>query len=162
MILTYRTRKEAEIVSRNVDLFICTFCSFIHFIHCFSSRLFAHGGRFVTVVGSPNFHQCAQAGFMDFIVNIIDSAQGPVSRRSRQLFGPEKPFVRLQPAYSVKLVLSDVVKGMKMKIWTKCRASRSLRFKDTKRIMPPEMHPKSLGTFEKQAPGLPHLPKAIL
>ena len=39
-----------------------------------------------------------------------------------------------------------------MKITTKCRASRRLRFKDRKRIMPAEMHPKSFGTFEKQAP----------
>ena len=30
--------------------------------------------------------------------------QGPVSRKSRELFGPEKPFVKLRPAYSVKLV----------------------------------------------------------
>ena len=119
--------------------------SFAHFVHSlrFFTCLFAHGGRFVTVVWSPNFHQCAQAGFMDFIVNIIDSAQGPVTRKSRQLFGPEKPFVKLQPAYSVKLV--HVVKGIKMNIWTKCRASRSLRFKDTKRIMPPEMHRKVPG-----------------
>ena len=29
---------------------------------------------------------------------------GPVSRKSRKLFGPEKPFVKLRPAYSVKLV----------------------------------------------------------
>ena len=32
------------------------------------------------------------------------SALGPVSRKSRELFGPEKPFVKLRPAYSVKLV----------------------------------------------------------
>ena len=87
--------------------------------------------------------------------------QGPVSRKSRQLFGPEKPFVKLQSAYSVKLVLSHVVKGIKMNIWRKCRASRSLRFKDTKRIMPPGMHPKSFRIFEKQAPGtcFPKVPK---
>ena len=30
--------------------------------------------------------------------------QGPVSRKSRKLFGSEKPFVKLRPAYSVKLV----------------------------------------------------------
>ena len=30
--------------------------------------------------------------------------QGPVSRKSRELFGPEKPFVKLRPAYSVKPV----------------------------------------------------------
>ena len=28
---------------------------------------------------------------------------GPVSRKSRELFGPEKPFIKLRPAYSVKL-----------------------------------------------------------
>ena len=35
----------------------------------------------------------------------------------------------------------------------KFRASRRLRFEDTKKIMSPEMVPKSFGTFEKQAPG---------
>ena len=78
--------------------------------------------------------------------------QGPVSRKSRKLFGPEKPFVKLRPAYSVKLVFSYVVKGIKIKITAKFRASRRLRFEDTKRIMAPEIHPKSFGTFEKQAP----------
>ena len=54
--------------------------------------------------------------------------QGPVSRESRKLFGPEKPFVKLRPAYSVKLVFSYVVKGIKTKITAKFRASRRLRF----------------------------------
>ena len=80
--------------------------------------------------------------------------QGPVSRKSRKLFGPEKPFVKLRPAYSVKLVFSYVVKGIKIKITAKFRASKRLRFEDTKRIMSPEMRPKSFGTFEKRAPGL--------
>ena len=78
---------------------------------------------------------------------------GPVSRKSRRLFGPEKPFVKLRPAYSAKLVFSYVVKGIKIKITAKFRASRRLTFEDTKRILSPEMHPKSFGTFEKQAPG---------
>ena len=65
---------------------------------------------------------------------------------------PEKPFVNLRPAYCAKLVFSYVVKGIKIKI--KFRASRRLRFEDTKRIMAPEIRPKSFGTFEKQAPGL--------
>ena len=82
--------------------------------------------------------------------------QGPVSRKSRKLFGPEKPFVKLRPAYSVKLVFSYVVKGIKIKITGKFRASRGLRFEDTKRIMASEIRPKSFGTFEKQAPGLSH------
>ena len=79
---------------------------------------------------------------------------GPVSRNSRELFGPEKPFVKLRPAYSVKLIFSHVAKGIKIKITAKFRALRRLRFEDTKKIMSPEIRPKSFGTFEKQAPGL--------
>ena len=82
---------------------------------------------------------------------IVKPFQGPVSRKSRKVFGPEKPFVKLRPANSVKLVFSYVVKGIKIKITAKFRASRRLSFEDTKRIMSPEMRPKSLGTFEKQA-----------
>ena len=41
-----------------------------------------------------------------------------------------------------------------MKTTAKFRASRRLRFADTKRIMSPEMSPKSFGPFEKQAPGV--------
>ena len=76
----------------------------------------------------------------------------PVSRKSRKLSGPEKASLKLRAAYSVKLVFSYVVKGIKIKITAKFRASRRLSFEDTKRIMSPEMRPKSLGTFEKQAP----------
>ena len=65
-------------------------------------------------------------------------SQGPVSRKSRELFGPEKPFVKVRPAYSVKLVFSYVVKGIKIKTVAKFRASRRLCFEDTKRIC----HPK--------------------
>ena len=80
-------------------------------------------------------------------------ALGPVSRKSRNLFGPEKQLVKLRPVYSIKLLFSYVEKGIKMKTTAKFRASRRLRFADTKRIMSPEMSPKSFGTFEKQAPG---------
>ena len=79
--------------------------------------------------------------------------QGPVSRNSRKVFGPEKPLVKLRPTYSVKLVFSYIVKGMKIKITAKFRASKRLRFEDRNRISRPEMRPKSFGTFEKQAPG---------
>ena len=82
----------------------------------------------------------------------VSPYQGPVSRKSRKRFGPVKPFVKLRPAYSVKLVSSYVVKGIEIKITTKFRASRRLRFEDTKRIMSPEMRPKRFGTFEKKTP----------
>ena len=70
---------------------------------------------------------------------------GPVSRKSRKLFGPEKPFVKLRSAYSVKLVFSYVVKGIKIKITAKFRASRRLRFEDAKRILSPERRRKVSG-----------------
>ena len=63
---------------------------------------------------------------------------GPVSGKSRRLFGPEKPFVKQRPTYSVKLVFPYVVKGIKIKISAKFRASRRLGFEDTKRTMSPE------------------------
>ena len=64
------------------------------------------------------------------------------------------PFLKLRPAYPVKLLFWYVVWGIKIKITAKSWASRRLGFEDTKRIMLPEMRPKSCGTFEKRAPGL--------
>ena len=87
--------------------------------------------------------------------NLIDipiEVERPVSRKSRKLFGLEKPFLKLRHPYSVKLVFSCIVKGIKINITAKFHASRRLRFEDTKSIMAPEMRPKSFGTFEKQAP----------
>ena len=78
----------------------------------------------------------------------VSTARGPF------LESPEKPFVKLGPAYSVKLVFSYVLKGIQIKITAKFRASRRLRFNlKTQRELSPEMRPKSFGTFEKQAPG---------
>ena len=85
-------------------------------------------------------------------------APGACFSKVPKRFGPEKPVVKLRPAYSVKLVFSYVVKGIKIKITAKFRASRRLRFEDTKRIVSPEIRPKSFGTFEKQAPALARIP----
>ena len=49
------------------------------------------------------------------------------------------------------MLFSYVVKGIR--ITAKFRASRRLRFEDTKKIMSPEIRPKSFGTFKKRAPG---------
>ena len=119
----------------------------------------------VVHVNYEYFETVTDPSFFLFIVGAIDfyspkpkkkkktgPDQGPVSRKSRELSGPEKPFVKLRPAYSVKLIFSHVVKGIKIKITAKFRASRRLRFEDTKRIMSPEIRPKSFGTFEKQVP----------
>jgi len=67
--------------------------------------------------------------------------QGGVSRKSRKLFGSEKRFVKLRPVNFLKLVFSYVVKGIKIEIGAKFRASRRLGFEDTKRTMSPEMRP---------------------
>ena len=81
-----------------------------------------------------------------------EATRGPFLESSKKFLGPKKPFEKLRPAYSVKLVFSYVVKGIKIKIIiVKFRASRGLRFEDTKRIMSPEIRPKSFGTFKKQA-----------
>ena len=74
-------------------------------------------------------------------------------QKSQKLFGPEKPFIKLQLSYSVKLVFSYVVKGIKIKVTAKFGALRRFRLEDTKRIMSPEMHLKGFGTLEKQAIG---------
>ena len=77
--------------------------------------------------------------------------QWPVSRKSWKLFGPEKPFLKLRLAHSVKLVFSYVVKGRKIKVTAKFGAQRRLRFENTKITLSSEMRPKSFGTFEKRA-----------
>ena len=86
-----------------------------------------------------------------FIYGLAKPAdQGSVSLKSRRPFGPEKPFVKLQPAYSEEMVFSGVVKGIKIKVTAKFLASRCLRCEDTKRIMLPKMGLKCFGIFEKQ------------
>ena len=45
----------------------------------------------------------------------------------------------LRPVYSVKLVFSYVVKGIKIIATAKFRAPRRLRFEDAKKVMSPEM-----------------------
>ena len=74
----------------------------------------------------------------------------PVSRKSRKRFGSEKTFITLRSAYSVRLVFSYVVKGIKIIITAKFRAWRHLRFEDTKRIMSREMRSKSFGTLRNR------------
>ena len=76
-----------------------------------------------------------------------NSGQGPFSRKFRKLCGPEKSFVKLRPAYSVKLVFLHVVKGIKIKITTKIRASRRLRFEDTTKIVTRNATEKSSGPW---------------
>ena len=61
-----------------------------------------------------------------------------VSQKTRKLYDPGKPFGKLRHAYSVKLVFSYDVKGIRNKITAKFRDTEHLRFEDTKRIISPE------------------------
>ena len=81
---------------------------------------------------------------------------GPVSRKSRKLFGPEKPFLS---SYSVKLIFSYLVKGKKIKITAKFRAIKLRNsvdgFSYNKNMLKDQLFKTSrkvLGTFEKQVP----------
>ena len=80
---------------------------------------------------------------------------GPVSRKSRDLFGPEKPFVKLQSAFLFFLKSRSfyIFLIRKIKRIEKFDGLKSLRCEDMEGIVAPEKGPKSFGTFEKQAPG---------
>jgi len=75
-----------------------------------------------------------------------------------ETFQAQKSFIiPLRPAYSVKLVVSCVVKGLEIKRTAKFHASRRLRFEDAIRVISPKMRPKSFGTFEKRACNLAYI-----
>ena len=86
--------------------------------------------RFPYPVLPPPFASlCLPSSILYFVAPVFK-----LTKRIWDLFleSPEKPFVKLPPAYSVKLVFSYVVKGIKIKITAKFRASRRFRFEDTK------------------------------
>ena len=64
-------------------------------------------------------------------------------------FGPDKPFVKLRPAYSANLVFWYVDM---FKITAKFCASRRFRFEDTERLMSLEMRPKKFRDFRDTSP----------
>ena len=73
-------------------------------------------------------------------------AWGPFLESPANISGPEKPTVKFQPTYSVKLVLSYVVKGIKIN--SRPRDAFVLKIQ---RELCLEMRPKSFGNFEKRA-----------
>ena len=84
------------------------------------------------------------------LVNYKD--QGPVSRTSRELFGPEKLVVKLQSARFEKLIFLHAFNMRKIKRIAKFEGLEPRRCEDIKGIVVPDIGPKSFGTFEKQAP----------
>ena len=91
------------------------------------------------------------SGSLKYITLLLKLQPGARFQKVLQNFQAQKPFVKLQPAYFVKLVFSNVVKRINIKITVKLHALRCRHFEDTKRIMSPAMCPKSFRTFEKWA-----------
>ena len=90
-------------------------------------------------------------------IKLLFDLLGPVSRKSRELFGPEKLVVKLQSACFEKMIFLHVFNIRKIKRIAKFEGLEPRRCEDIKGIVAPERDPKSFGTFEKQAPGLHHL-----
>ena len=82
-----------------------------------------------------------------------NSGLGPVSRKSRELFGPEKLVVKLQSACFEKLIFLLVFDISKIKRIAKFEGLEPWRCEDIKGIVAPERDPKSFGAFEKLRPG---------
>ena len=78
-------------------------------------------------------------------------ARGPFLESPETFSGPKEPFVKLRLTYSLKLVFSHVVKGWKIKITVKFRASRRLHFENTKRMMSPFLSGERCVTSRKTA-----------
>ena len=79
---------------------------------------------------------------------------GPVSRQSRELFGPEKLVVKLQSACFEKLIFLHVFNIRKTKRIGKFEGLELRRCENIKAVVAPEIGPKRFGTFEKRAPGV--------
>ena len=90
--------------------------------------------------------------FFSFTSWIFSNSRCPFSKSPEKPMGPEKPYIKLQPAHSIKLVFWEVVKGIKIKITANFHASRLLSFEDTRRMLSPDMHPKSFGIFVRRGP----------
>ena len=92
---------------------------------------------------SPHFIPGPQSTFQTW---------GPVSRNSRELFGPEKPVIKLQSTYFEKLILLTCFQNVrKTKRIAKFDDLEPRRCEDIKGIVAPEIGPKTFETFEKQA-----------
>ena len=83
-----------------------------------------------------------------------ERVQGPVSRKSRELFGPEQLAVKLQCACFEKLIFLHVFNIRKTKRIAQFEGLEPRHCEDIKAVVAPGIGPKSFGTFEKQAPGL--------
>ena len=84
------------------------------------------------------------------MINRISNRPGARFPKVPKTFPTRKAICKTPTRLFCKGGLSQVEKGIKIKITAKFRATRCLRFEDTKRIMSPELcRLKSFGTFKK-------------
>ena len=83
----------------------------------------------------------------------VDSPGWAVSQKSRELFGPKKPLVKLQSTWFAELIFQCFEDVRKAKRIAKFVSLEPQHCQDIKGIVAPEIGPKSCRTFEKQAPG---------
>ena len=84
------------------------------------------------------------------MINRISNRPGARFPKVPKTFRARKAIRKTPTHLFCKARLSQGEKGIMIKITAKFRASRRLRFEDTKRIMSAEMRLKSLGTFKKR------------
>ena len=113
-------------------------CILIHFIQIILPLLlYEHKGQ-----------SLIKGMYMIFFLLPVEFSTIPGACFSNVLMGPEKPYIKLQPAHSIKLVFSEVVKGIKIKITANFHASRLYLLN----IQGTCCHPKSFGIFVKWGP----------
>ena len=67
--------------------------------------------------------KCWNVNRLNFQSPLLNERPGAPFSKAAKRFRPDKPFVKLRHANSVKLVFTNVVKGIKIKITAKFRAS---------------------------------------
>ena len=84
---------------------------------------------------------------------------GPVSRKSRKLFGPENPFQKLRSAYSKKLVYYDfkIRKGIFFFFLQNFMSGNVFVCKIREKLWHTKCARKGSGVLRKRAPGACHL-----
>ena len=90
----------------SMSVFVC-FMFLLYSLLVIRKGLFFAGFQVPGVEMQEDFRLCCPSRHCTSFL-----ALGHGSRKSRRCFGPEKPFVKLRLAYSVKLVFSYVVRGI--------------------------------------------------
>ena len=101
---------------------------------------------------NDHFPRKPQRMFQTALESLI-GVQEPVSRKSREPFGPKNPVVKLQSACFEKVIFQHIFNVRKNMRIAKFDGLERPRCEEIKGILAPEIGPKSFRTFEKLTPG---------